>query len=111
MSKIALKYKIGKEQVQQLIDLYANYLAKAETSNEHEVLLFSIMQDMYARMVQLTKAAAVNCILKLTDTEAIAFYQQWSTCDISAWRYADLIVRKLLQAIDKKAKQYTRSAR
>ncbi len=111
MSKIAIKYKIGKEQVQQLIALYASHLETPETNNEHDVLLFSIMQDTYARMVQLTKAAAANCILKLTDTEAIAFYQQWNTCDISAWGYAELIVRKILQAIDKKAKQYTRPTR
>ena len=107
MSRIALKYRIGREQVAQLADLYANFIAKWEVENEHEVLLLSMMQDMHGKMTQITKAEAVNCTLRMTDTEAIAFYQQWSTCDISTWKYANIIVKKILQAIDKKARQFS----
>jgi hypothetical protein len=110
MAKIALKYRIGREQVAELTQLYASFIANTEADTEHDVLLLSLMQDMYAKMQQITKAEAVNCTLKMTDTEAIAFFQQWSTCDISAWKYANAIVKKILLAIDKKARQYSRVA-
>lgn len=108
MSKrIVLKHKCGKVALEELMKLYAVYLEHGEPETEHDLLLLNHMSDLYAQLDQLKRGEAQNVTIKLTSTEALAFFQQWQHVDLKKWPYAQTIVNAMLHNIDHKAKSNT----
>ena len=108
MSKrIVLKHKCGKVALEELMKLYAVYLEHGEPETEHDLLLLNHMSDLYAQLDQLKRGEAQNVTIKLTSTEALAFFQQWQHVDLKKWPYAQTIVKAMLHNIDHKAKSNT----
>ena len=87
--------------------LYAVYLEHGEPETEHDLLLLNHMSDLYAQLDQLKRGEAQNVTIKLTSTEALAFFQQWQHVDLKKWPYAQTIVNAMLHNIDHKAKSNT----
>lgn len=101
MMTVFMTLKFSRERLEAF---YRQNLAQIETytdtRNEHEKLLREYMVDMHARIDKMLDGSAVNFKIKLSNAEAMAFYQVWQKVDLRHCLYSKVIVEDAIAKID-----------
>ncbi|MCW3123769.1 MAG: hypothetical protein JWQ38_3261 [Flavipsychrobacter sp.] len=95
--KRGIRLRISQQRVEALKEICDEMLEEFAPANEHQHLLKEYLVELRHKLEEMLKRNQNLYTLSHSGAESIAFYQLWHMLDISADKYATLIVDNLLK--------------
>ena len=101
--KRGIRLRISQQRLEALKEICDEMLEEFAPVNEHQQLLKEYLAELHDKLEEMLKRNQNLYTLSHSGAESIAFYQLWHMLDISADKYAKLIVDNLLKKMSSMA--------
>jgi hypothetical protein len=95
------KIKLSAKELPELCRLYDFYIKAWESEDPHEYLLLHMAMDLHHELARKINPAAKKYTVCLSIPAALAFFQWWQKIDTAGDEYGNVIICKIIGAIDK----------
>ncbi len=97
MDKRTIALKISYERAEVLYGVCDEVKELFVPRNEHERLLHEYMQELHYKLQRMLQKRQEKYVLRLSGTEAEAFFQLWNMLDLRRHKYAQVVVDSIFQ--------------
>lgn len=99
------RVRLTAKELQELLNMYAFFIAAWESEDPHEQLLLEHAIQLYERLARMHRPEAKKYNIKFTVTDGLAFIQWWQMIDTSDQVHGNAIICRMVGEIDKDSKQ------
>lgn len=100
MLKNFLKIKMSRDRLEAFHKQCGKAMEAYEPDNDHDKLLREFLVDMYLTLDSMLHKTQEKFTLKLSNAEALAFYQVWQQVPLDHCPYSKVLVDEALLQID-----------
>lgn len=97
-----IEFRLHESIATELKDIYEHHLDTYDITDPYEQLLAQHIKDTYLKLSHMLKKMMKTARLSMSNSEATAFYQIWSTTDTSPWPIADVILADMVKKVEKR---------
>ncbi len=97
-----IEFRLHESVATELRDVYEYHLDTYDAADPYEQLLAQHIKGTLLKLNHMLKTMQKTAKLRMSNSEAMAFYQIWNTTDTTPWPIANVILTDMIKKVDKR---------